>query len=165
MFHVEKQAGDPSKDYQLLVKQVEAITDGEPDLIANLANAAALLYHSLPEVNWAGFYLAKGDELVLGPFNGLPACVRIPSGKGVCGTAFATGEVQRIADVHAFPGHIACDAASQSEIVVPLKVNGEIIGVLDIDSPVKDRFSEVDETYLIQLTEVLQKALSVSTNA
>ncbi|WP_280149328.1 GAF domain-containing protein [Bacillus safensis] len=165
MFHVEKQSGDPSKDYQFLVKQVEAITDGEPDLIANLANAAALLYHSLPEVNWAGFYLAKGGELVLGPFNGLPACVRIPSGKGVCGTAFATGEVQRIADVHAFPGHIACDAASQSEIVIPLKVNGQIIGVLDIDSPVKDRFSEVDETYLIQFTEILQQALSVSTDA
>ncbi|KAE9714776.1 GAF domain-containing protein, partial [Escherichia coli] len=140
------------------------ITDGEPDLIANLANAAALLYHSLPEVNWAGFYLAKGGELVLGPFNGLPACVRIPSGKGVCGTAFATGEVQRIADVHAFPGHIACDAASQSEIVIPLKVNGQIIGVLDIDSPVKDRFSEVDETYLIQFTDILQQALSVSTD-
>ncbi|ATH73287.1 GAF domain-containing protein [Bacillus altitudinis] len=165
MFHVEKQSGDPSKDYQLLIKQVEAITDGEPDLIANLANAAALLYHSLPEVNWAGFYLAKGGELVLGPFNGLPACVRIPSGKGVCGTAFATGDVQRIADVHAFPGHIACDAASQSEIVIPLKVNGQIIGVLDIDSPVKDRFNEVDETYLVQFTEVLQHALSASTDA
>ncbi len=110
------------------------MTDGEQDLIANLANAAALLYHSLPEVNWAGFYLTKDGELVLGPFNGLPACARIPAGKGVCGTAFATGNVQRIADVHAFPDHIACDAASQSEIVIPLKVNGQIIGVLDIDS-------------------------------
>ncbi|WP_353854929.1 GAF domain-containing protein [Bacillus sp. Bos-x628] len=165
MFHVEKQSGDQLKDYQMLVKQVEAITAGEPDLIANLANAASLLYHSLSDVNWAGFYLAKNGELVLGPFHGLPACVRIPSGKGVCGTAFATGDVQRIADVHSFPGHIACDAASQSEIVIPLKVNDEIIGVLDIDSPVKDRFDEIDETYLIQFTEVLQKALSASADA
>ncbi|CAM5411621.1 histidine kinase [Bacillus safensis FO-36b] [Bacillus safensis subsp. safensis] len=165
MFHVEKQSGDPSKDYQLLVKQVEAITDGEPDLIANLAMQLRCSITHFLKVNWAGFYLAKGGELVLGPFNGLPACVRIPSGKGVCGTAFATGEVQRIADVHAFPGHIACDAASQSEIVIPLKVNGQIIGVLDIDSPVKDRFSEVDESYLIQFTEILQQALSVSTDA
>ncbi|MGE6628858.1 GAF domain-containing protein [Bacillus sp. NPDC077027] len=161
MFHVEKQSGDKEKDYQLLVKQIQALTDGEPDLIANLANASALLYSSLSEVNWAGFYLAKDGELVLGPFNGLPACVRIPFGKGVCGTAFSRGEVQRVADVHAFPGHIACDAASQSEIVIPLKVNGQVIGVLDIDSPVKNRFDEVDETYLVAFTEALERALTV----
>ncbi|ASS72243.1 GAF domain-containing protein [Bacillus atrophaeus] len=160
MFHVEKQSGDKEKDYQLLLKQLEAITEDETDAIANYANASALLYHSLDEVNWAGFYFAKEGELVLGPFQGLPACVRIPFGKGVCGTAYSKGTVKRVSDVHAFPGHIACDAASQSEIVLPIHVNGKVIGVLDIDSPVKNRFDEVDETFLTLFVEKLEKALA-----
>ncbi|ADP33442.1 GAF domain-containing protein [Bacillus atrophaeus] len=160
MFHVEKQSGDKEKDYQLLLKQLEAITEDETDAIANYANASALLYHSLDEVNWAGFYFAKEGELVLGPFQGLPACVRIPFGKGVCGTAYSNGTVKRVSDVHAFPGHIACDAASQSEIVLPIHVNGKVIGVLDIDSPVKNRFDEVDETFLTLFVEKLEKALA-----
>ncbi|MBT2574086.1 GAF domain-containing protein [Bacillus sp. ISL-51] len=159
MFHVEKQSEDKEKSYQLLLKQLEAMTEDETDAIANYANASALIYHSLSEVNWAGFYFAKEGELVLGPFQGLPACVRIPFGKGVCGTAFSEGAVQRIADVHAFPGHIACDAASRSEIVLPIRVNGEVIGVLDIDSPVKNRFDETDEAYLAQFVETLEKRL------
>ncbi|QQF64224.1 GAF domain-containing protein [Bacillus mojavensis] len=161
MFHVEQQSGDKEKDYQLLLKQLEAITEDETDQIANCANASALLYHSLPEVNWAGFYFAKeGEEqLVLGPFQGLPACVRIPFGKGVCGTAYANGKVERVADVNAFPGHIACDAASQSEIVLPIHADGNLVGVLDIDSPVKNRFDEIDEKYLTQFAEILEKAL------
>ncbi|UQZ47018.1 GAF domain-containing protein [Bacillus sp. PK3-037] len=161
MFHVEQQSGDKEKDYQLLLKQLEAITEDETDHIANYANASALLYHSLPEVNWAGFYFAKEGEgqLVLGPFQGLPACVRIPFGKGVCGTAYANGKVERVADVNAFPGHIACDAASQSEIVLPIHVGGNLVGVLDIDSPVKNRFDEIDEKYLTQFVEILEKAL------
>ncbi|MCY8497249.1 GAF domain-containing protein [Bacillus atrophaeus] len=160
MFHVEKQSGDKEKDYQLLLKQLEAITEDETDAIANYANASALLYHSLDEVNWAGFYFAKEGELVLGPFQGLPACVRIPFGKGVCGTAYSNGTVKRVSDVYAFPGHIACDAASQSEIVLPIHVNGKVIGVLDIDSPVKNRFDEVDETFLTLFVEKLEKALA-----
>ncbi|MGM0747277.1 MAG: GAF domain-containing protein [Bacillota bacterium] len=160
MFHVEKQSGDKEKDYQLMLKQLEAITEDETDAIANYANASALLYHSLDEVNWAGFYFAKEGELVLGPFQGLPACVRIPFGKGVCGTAYSNGTVKRVSDVHAFPGHIACDAASQSEIVLPIHVNGKVIGVLDIDSPVKNRFDEVDETFLTLFVEKLEKALA-----
>ncbi|MDA1477625.1 GAF domain-containing protein [Bacillus changyiensis] len=160
MFHVEKTKGSKEKKYELLLKQIDAMTAGEPDMIANLANAAALLYHTLEDVNWAGFYFAKGGELVLGPFQGLPACVRIPFGKGVCGTAYSNVRVERVQDVQAFPGHIACDAASQSEIVIPLKVRGEIIGVLDIDSPIKDRFDEKDEFYLKQFSDILEKRLS-----
>ncbi|MDA7027239.1 GAF domain-containing protein [Bacillus sp. CLL-7-23] len=160
MFHVEKMKGSKEKKYELLLKQIDAMTAGEPDMIANLANAAALLYHTLEDVNWAGFYFAKSGELVLGPFQGLPACVRIPFGKGVCGTAYSNARVERVQDVQAFPGHIACDAASQSEIVIPLKVSGEIIGVLDIDSPIKDRFDEKDEVYLKQFSDILEKRLS-----
>ncbi|MHA6147602.1 GAF domain-containing protein [Bacillus subtilis] len=162
MFHVEKQSGDKEKDYQLLLKQLEALTEDETDQIANYANASALLYHSLPEVNWAGFYFAKEEDgqLVLGPFQGLPACVRIPFGRGVCGTAYANGKVERVEDVNAFPGHIACDAASQSEIVLPIRVDEKIVGVLDIDSPVKNRFDEIDEKYLTQFAETLEKALA-----
>ncbi|MCB7154074.1 GAF domain-containing protein [Bacillus stercoris] len=162
MFHVEKQSGDKEKDYQLLLKQLEAMTEDETDPIANYANASALLYHSLPEVNWAGFYFAKEEDgqLVLGPFQGLPACVRIPFGRGVCGTAYTNGKVERVEDVNAFPGHIACDAASQSEIVLPIRVDGKMVGVLDIDSPVKNRFDEIDEKYLTQFAEKLEKALA-----
>lgn len=159
MFHVEKQKA-AKKKYELLLKQIDALTEGEPDMIANLANASALLYHSLEDVNWAGFYFAKDGELVLGPFQGLPACVRIPFGKGVCGTAYANAKVERVEDVQKFPGHIACDAASQSEIVIPLKADGEVIGVLDIDSPIKNRFDEVDERYLKTFTEKLGERIS-----
>ena len=129
-------------------------------MIANMANISALLFNQLEEVNWAGFYLYKDDQLVLGPFQGLPACIRIPMGKGVCGTAAQTGEVQRIADVHAFEGHIACDAASNSEIVIPLKKDGRLLGVLDIDSPVHDRFTEKDQAKLESIVSLLIESIS-----
>ncbi|KKB73748.1 MULTISPECIES: GAF domain-containing protein [Bacillus] len=160
MFHVEKTEGSKEKKYELLLKQADALTEGEPDMIANLANASSLLYHSLEDVNWAGFYFAKDGELVLGPFQGLPACVRIPFGKGVCGTAYANKQVERVEDVNAFPGHIACDAASQSEIVIPLEADGEVIGVLDIDSPITNRFDEIDELYLKKFAEKLGERIS-----
>jgi GAF domain-containing protein len=120
-----------------------------------MANLSALLFNNLGDVNWAGFYLFKDNELVLGPFQGQPACIRIPLGKGVCGTAAATQTLQRIADVHAFSGHIACDAASNSEIVIPLLVEGNLIGVLDIDSPIVDRFDHDDERGLVKISEYL----------
>ncbi|WP_456277985.1 GAF domain-containing protein [Bacillus sp. AK128] len=157
MFKVEQYNATKEKNYDLVIKQLEALIEDESNAVANLANASALLNQFLSEVNWVGFYVTEGTELVLGPFQGLPACVRIPFGKGVCGTAAQTKETQRIADVHAFPGHIACDAASQSEIVVPLIKNGEVIGVLDIDSPIKDRFDEIDQQSLEKFVEVLIK--------
>jgi GAF domain-containing protein len=128
-----------------LRQQLISLLAGEPDAIANAANTAALLYHSMPDVNWVGFYFLKGGDLVLGPFQGKPACVRIPLGKGVCGTAGARGESVLVPDVHAFPGHIACDAASRSELVVPLAKHGVVWGVLDLDSPVPGRFDEADQ--------------------
>ncbi|MCA0969799.1 GAF domain-containing protein [Halobacillus litoralis] len=157
MFQTMTYTGTKKENYELLIKQLKALIEDEPDEIANLSNAASLLNQFLDDVNWVGFYLWKKDELVLGPFQGLPACVRIPSGRGVCGTAVADQEVQRIADVHAFPGHIACDAASQSEIVVPMMKDNEVYGVLDIDSPSKDRFDEEDEVYLKEFVETLQQ--------
>ena len=123
------------EQYQRLTKQAVALIESEKDYIANLANISSLLFMELDDLNWAGFYLKKGDELVLGPFQGKPACVRIPMGRGVCGTAAQTNSVQRVYDVHEFEGHIACDAASNSEIVIPFTINGEVAGVLDIDSP------------------------------
>ncbi len=155
MFHVEKYTGSKEKQYQLMIKQLKALLDGEDDLIANLSNASALLNQFLDDINWVGFYLLKEDQLVLGPFQGLPACVRIPLGKGVCGTAAVNKKTERVADVHQFPGHIACDAASNSEIVVPLIKNNELIGVLDIDSPNKNRFDEVDEASLEEFVRTL----------
>src|SRR5690625_4320547 len=140
MFQVKNYAGNKEENYQLLLKQFSALLEDEKDSIASLANASALLNQFLDNVNWVGFYIWKQDELVLGPFQGLPACVRIPYGKGVCGTAVKELKTQRVADVSSFPGHITCDAASQSEIVIPMLVNNEIYGVLDIDSPIKDRF-------------------------
>ncbi|KLU16305.1 MULTISPECIES: GAF domain-containing protein [Xenorhabdus] len=134
--------------YQELADSLMALLSGEYDLIASLANTSALLYERLDNVNWVGFYLVDDDTLVLGPFQGKIACVRIPVGKGVCGTAVANKRIQRISDVHAFPGHIACDATSNAEIVLPLEINGQIIGVLDIDSTVFDRFDENDENGL-----------------
>ena len=138
-------------DYKLLDSQARALLRDEPDALANAANFVALLYNALQDVNWLGIYVLRGDELVLGPFQGQPACVHIPVGNGVCGTAAATLETQRVADVHAFPGHIACDAASRSEIVVPLLVDGSLVGVLDIDSPSLDRFSADDQAGIERL--------------
>ncbi|WP_230504730.1 GAF domain-containing protein [Sutcliffiella rhizosphaerae] len=158
MFQVENYSGTREENYELVLKQLKALITGEPNFIANLANASALLNGFLDNVNWVGFYLtdeSNENMLVLGPFQGLPACIRIPFGRGVCGTAASTKETQLVADVHAFPGHIACDAASQSEIVVPLIVDGKVIGVLDIDSPSKDRFDEVDKVYLEKFVSVL----------
>ena len=132
-------------DYDLLESQAVALLRDEPDALASAANFVALLYNALDDVNWLGIYVLREDELVLGPFQGQPACVHIAVGKGVCGTAAATLETQRVADVHAFPGHIACDAASRSEIVVPLVIDGSLVGVLDIDSPSLERFSADDQ--------------------
>jgi GAF domain-containing protein len=128
-------------------------------LIANLANISALLFMEMPDLNWAGFYLLQQQQLVLGPFQGKPACVRIDIGKGVCGTAVASGEVQLVKDVHEFPGHIACDAASNSEIVFPLRLRGEVIGVLDIDSPSLARFDESDQQGLAKIVAILEQRL------
>lgn len=132
-------------DYTLLGSQLTALVGDEDDALANASNFVGLLFAALDDINWLGIYVLRGDELVLGPFQGKPACVRIPTGNGVCGTAAATRETQRVADVHAFPGHIACDADSRSEIVVPLIVDDRLIGVLDIDSPSLDRFSAADQ--------------------
>ncbi len=145
------------ENYELLFRQLQALLEGETNRIANLANASALLYQFLDEVNWAGFYLMEGEELVLGPFQGLPACVRIPLGKGVCGTSAKRKETILVDDVDQFPGHIACDAASRSEIVVPMIHQGEVVGVLDIDSPVLSRFDQVDRVHLERYVEILMK--------
>lgn len=142
-------------DYKTLNAQLSALVGGVPHRIANLANAAALLYHSLDGLNWAGFYLLEGDALVLGPFQGRPACIEIPVGRGVCGTAVAEGRTQLVPDVHQFPGHIACDSASNSEIVVPIRADGKIVGVLDLDSPHLGRFTEEDQAGLEELVRIL----------
>ncbi|WP_163971661.1 GAF domain-containing protein [Oceanobacillus halotolerans] len=155
MFQVENYSGKKTDDYKLLLKQLEALSEGETDNTALLANASALLNQFLGQVNWVGFYIWKDNELVLGPFQGLPACIRIPYGKGVCGTAIKEQRTQRIKDVHQFPGHIACDSASNSEIVIPLIINNEIYGVLDIDSPITDRFDEIDQDYLEKFAAIL----------
>jgi L-methionine (R)-S-oxide reductase len=141
-------------DYKLLQSQAEALLRDEPDPLANAANFVALLYNALDDVNWLGIYVLRGDELVLGPFQGQPACVHIATGSGVCGTAAATLETQRVPDVHAFPGHIVCDAASRSEIVVPLVIDGSLAGVLDIDSPSLDRFSADDQAGVERLCKI-----------
>ena len=145
--------------YDDLLSDLRGLFDGETDLIANAANAAAAMWQYLPEINWAGFYFMKGDVLVLGPFAGKPACVRIPLGQGVCGTAAASRETIVVADVHEFPGHIACDSASNSEIVVPLIHNGVVIGVLDIDSPKLDRFQPADRIGCEAVASLFIKAL------
>ena len=143
-----------SPDYDLLARQLEAMLAGETDSLANASNFVALLYDALDDVNWLGIYVLRGDELVLGPFQGKPACVRIPLGKGVCGTAAATLETQLVDDVHAFPGHIVCDEASRSEIVVPLQLGPVLVGVLDIDSPRPARFNEDDRRGIEKLCGV-----------
>lgn len=142
--------------YRLLKTQLTALIDGVPHLTANLANASALLNSALKEINWVGFYFLEGDILVLGPFQGNPACVEIKSGNGVCGTAVAKDEIQLVKNVHEFPGHIACDSASNSEIVIPIHANGKVIGVLDIDSPVLARFDEEDRDGLTEIVNVLE---------
>lgn len=138
-----------------VLKQLKALLAGERHLLANLSNAAALLNQYLDKINWVGFYLLEGEELVLGPFQGLPACVRIPVGKGVCGTSVAKKQTIVVPDVHEFPGHITCDPASQSEIVIPLQKDGTVLGVLDIDSPYKDRFDEIDAKKLEEFAAIL----------
>ena len=142
--------------YALLIEQLKALTEGESNPIPNLANASSLLFYALKHINWAGFYLLENNTLVLGPFQGKTACIRIPIGRGVCGTAVSQDKIQLIHDVHTFPGHIACDSASNSEIVVPIHQNGKIIGVLDIDSPILNRFDETDAKWLQQFVTVLE---------
>ena len=143
-------------DYQMLNVQLSALVGGVPHQTANLANAVALLYHTLDGLNWVGFYLLEGDTLVLGPFQGKPACIEIPVGRGVCGTAVAEDKTQLVRDVHQFPGHIACDSASNSEIVVPIHADGKVVGVLDLDSPRIGRFTEEDKAGLEEFARILE---------
>lgn len=159
MFTQTDYSGSSIEQYTMLSKQLDALLEGENNSIANLSNASALLNQFLERVNWVGFYLMEDGELVLGPFQGLPACVRISVGKGVCGTAVADKKTMLVEDVQAFPGHIACDAASRSEIVIPLMKEDQVIGVLDIDSPELSRFTEDDQKGLELFVEVLTKHL------
>ena len=159
MYDFKIAAADTATLYRDLASALESLVDGEPDPVANMANAAALIWESLPDINWVGFYRNVGGELVLGPFQGRPACIRMTFDQGVCGAAAKTRQVQRVEDVHAFPGHIACDSASNSEIVVPLIRDGELIGVLDIDSPKTARFTEEDEAGVVKLGEILSRVL------
>lgn len=161
MFETMTYSGDRKKDYELVIQQLDALLTGESNHVANLANAAAILQQFLNDINWVGFYITDetNNELVLGPFQGLPACIRIPFGRGVCGTAAETKETQLVANVDEFPGHIACDSASRSEIVVPLVINEKTYGVLDIDSPSLNRFDTVDKQYLEKFCNVLIKHL------
>lgn len=144
-------SNDKTELYPLLQKQIRTILEGERDVVANLSNVSALLNEALQDINWVGFYLMKQGSLILGPFQGKLACIHIPVGRGVCGTAVQTGELQLVKNVHEFPGHIACDSASNSEIVVPMVYQGKVIGVLDIDSPLFERFDAVDAMYLEQI--------------
>jgi L-methionine (R)-S-oxide reductase len=159
MYDFKIEAADKPTLYRDLVSALEGLTSGEPDPIANMANAAALIWETLPDVNWAGFYRNVDDELVLGPFQGRPACIRIPFGQGVCGAAAETLQVQRVDDVHAFAGHIACDSASASELVVPIVRDGRLIAVLDLDSPTPARFTQEDEAGCVAVCEVLARVL------
>lgn len=144
-----------ANEYNIVINQIAAITKGERNMIANMANISAIIFNGLPDLNWAGFYLCEGQELVLGPFQGQPACIRIPFGRGVCGTAIATQTIQVIQNVHDFDGHIACDANSNSELVVPIIRNGELIGVLDIDSPLVSRFDQKDADCFSKIVDIL----------
>ena len=156
MYTFEIDASAPKADlYAELARAADALTSGEPDAIANMANIAALLWEFLPDVNWTGFYRVVGGELVLGPFQGKAACIRIPFDKGVCGAAAQTGETQLVADVHAFPGHIACDTNSASELVVPVQHNGNIIAVIDLDSPTLNRFDTEDAKGVEKLARMI----------
>ncbi|WP_421380519.1 GAF domain-containing protein [Bacillus salacetis] len=157
MFQTSMYQGTREENYDLVIKQLHALLEGESNRIANLSNASALLNQFLDRINWVGFYLMEDGELVLGPFQGLPACVRIKVGRGVCGSAVKDKKTYLVEDVHAFPGHIACDAASQSEIVVPMMKDGEVIGVLDIDSPEKSRFDDMDKEKLEGFVQALMQ--------
>ena len=160
MYDFKIEAADKAVMYRDLASALEGLVTGEPDPVANMANAAALIWETMPDINWAGFYRNIGGELVLGPFQGRPACIRIAFGQGVCGAAAASLEVQRVDDVHAFPGHIACDVASASELVVPIVgADGELIAVLDLDSPMRARFDADDEAGCVKVAEILAKAL------
>ena len=159
MFQAMPYDSTRSERFESVLTQLEALIQDEPSAIANLANASALLKHSLPDTNWAGFYLYDGNELVLGPFQGLPACIRIPLNRGVCGTAASERRTLVVGDVHAFPGHIACDAASNSEIVVPLIKEDRLLGVLDIDSPIKHRFDDEERRFLERFAAIISEVI------
>jgi L-methionine (R)-S-oxide reductase len=159
MFQITQYQGTLIENYETVIKQLAALIHDEPNRIANLANASALLAQFLENINWVGFYLVEDNELILGPFQGLPACVRIPFGKGVCGTAAVQLKTIVVADVHQFPGHIACDAASLSEIVIPVLKDGQLLAILDIDSPLKDRFSPTDQSCLERFINMLSSTL------
>jgi GAF domain-containing protein len=159
MYDFKIEAADKPTLYRDIASALEGLVAGETDGVANMANAAALIWESLPDVNWVGFYRNLGGELVVGPFQGRPACIRIKFGEGVCGAAAATRQPQLVEDVHTFPGHIACDAASASEIVVPIERDGELIAVLDVDSPRKGRFTTEDEAGFVKLAEILSRAI------
>ena len=159
MYDFKIEAADKATLYGDLASALQGLVDGEPDGIANMANAAALIWEGLPDINWAGFYRNVGGELVLGPFQGRPACIRIPFGTGVCGVAAETRQVQLVEDVHAFPSHIACDSASNSEIVVPIIRDGELLAVLDIDSPKHARFDKEDEAGCVRIAEIMARAI------
>ena len=161
MFQANTLSGDKADQYAQLLEQARGLMHGERDRIANAANLSALVYNALPDLNWVGFYFFDGSELVVGPFQGLPACVRIPLGKGVCGTAAQTRQTQRVEDVEAFPGHIACDSASRSELVVPLvAADGSLIGVFDLDSPELNRFSTDDQSGLEAIAKVFVESIA-----
>jgi GAF domain-containing protein len=159
-FTASRLAGSKQQQYAQLLEQARALVHGERDRVANAANVSALVYNALPALNWVGFYFYDGKELVVGPFQGLPACIRIPLDKGVCGAAASTRQTQRVADVHAFPGHIACDAASRSEVVVPLVHGGELVGVFDLDSPEPDRFDADDQHGLEAIAQAFVESLA-----
>lgn len=159
MFHAAALEGSKSEQYQALAAQARALLAGESDRTANAANLASLVFHALPDLNWVGFYFFDGSELVVGPFQGQPACVRIALGKGVCGTAAASGQTQRVPDVDAFPGHIPCDSASRSELVVPLFKGGRLVGVFDLDSPILDRFDAEDQAGLEAIAAIFLDTL------
>ncbi len=159
-FATQTLAGSKPEQYEQLVAQARALIHGEPDRVANAANIAALVYHALPQLNWVGFYFYDGKELVVGPFQGQPACVRIALDKGVCGAAARTRQTQRVADVEAFPGHIACDAASRSELVVPLVHAGALVGVFDLDSPLVNRFDDEDQQGLEAIAAAFLESLT-----
>ena len=160
MYDFKIDAADKAVMYRDLASALRGLVEGEPDAVANMANAAALIWETLPELNWAGFYRNVGGELVVGPFQGRPACIRIKFGEGVCGIAAATRQVQRVDEVHAFPGHIACDSASNSELVVPIiGADGKLIAVLDLDSPAQARFDAEDEAGCVALAEILANVI------
>ena len=160
MFKATSLSGDKAAQYAQLLEQAQGLLHGEHDRIANAANLSALVYHALPALNWTGFYFYDGTELVVGPFQGLPACVRIPLDKGVCGAAASNRQTQRVPDVHAFPGHIACDSASRSELVVPLVLDGELLGVFDLDSPEPERFDVDDQHGLEAIAAAFVESLA-----